>query len=136
MDELNKIAAHSFGKAESILQIINTRIDRLPEWKRYVYRMKNFEIDSEIWNEALVQKKDAKGVLYLYLKNNYEDERTVEDVLRTLADRPDIQLHMAITPNKFKKGLRVAGSLLEKKAAYFDRRSKSVTAYWKGAGVC
>lgn len=33
VDELNKIAAHSFGKAESILQVVNARIDRLPEWK-------------------------------------------------------------------------------------------------------
>lgn len=117
VDELNKIAAHSFGKAETILQIVNARVDRLPEWKRYVYRMKNFAIEQDIWDGALVQKKDDNNVLYLYLKETYQDERTVEDALRDLADRPDIPLRMAITPEKFKKGLRVSGSPLEKKAA-------------------
>ena len=117
VDELNRIAAHSFGKAESIQKTINARVERLPEWKRYVYRMKNFDIDQEIWEGALVQKKDDQGILYLYLKENYEDERTIEDALRNLADRPDITLKMAITPEKFKRGLRVEGSPLEKKVA-------------------
>lgn len=117
VDELNRIAAHSFGKAKSILKTINARVERLPEWKRYVYRMKNFDIDQEIWEGALVQKKDDQGILYLYLKENYEDERTIEDALRNLADRPDITLKMAITPEKFKRGLRVEGSPLEKKTA-------------------
>lgn len=48
------------------------------------------------------------------MKENYEDERTIEDALRNLADRPDITLKMAITPEKFKRGLRVEGSPLEK----------------------
>lgn len=60
VDELNRIAAHSFGKAKSILKTINARVERLPEWKRYVYRMKNFDIDQEIWEGALVQKKMIK----------------------------------------------------------------------------
>lgn len=51
------------------------------------------------------------------MKENYEDERTIEDALRNLADRPDITLKMAITPEKFKRGLRVEGSPLEKKTA-------------------
>lgn len=48
VDELNKIAAHSFGRAESILQVVNARIDRLPEWKRYVYKMQNFNVEQDI----------------------------------------------------------------------------------------
>lgn len=115
VDELNKIAAHSFGEAEAILQVVNARIERLPEWKRYVYKMQNYNIEKEILDDALVQKKD-RDVLYLYLKTTYEDERTVEQTLRNLAERADIQLKMAITPEKFKKGLRVEGSPLAEKA--------------------
>ena len=48
VDELNKIATHSFGRAESILQVVNARIDRLPEWKRYVYKMQNFNVEQDI----------------------------------------------------------------------------------------
>lgn len=116
VDELNRIAAHSFGKAETILQAVNARIDRLPEWKRHPFVMRNFEIDEEILDAALVRRTDDKGVLYLYMKDTYDDERAVEDALRSLADRPDIHISMAITKEQFKKNLRVKGSALEKKA--------------------
>ena len=115
VDELNKIAAHSFGKAETILQSINARLDRMPEWKRYLFNLANFSIEQDILDEALVQKTDD-DTLYLYLNEVYEDERTVEDTLEKLADRPDIQLKMAITPGSFKRELQVRDSLLEKKA--------------------
>ena len=42
VDELNRIAAHSFGKAETILQSVNHRLDRMPEWKQYTFKLKNF----------------------------------------------------------------------------------------------
>ena len=115
VNELNKIAAHSFGKAEMILQSINARLDCMPEWKRYIFKLANFGIERDILDEALVQETDDKNTLYLYLKDVYEDERTVENTLRELADRPDITLRMAITPDSFKKELRVKGAPLEKK---------------------
>ena len=88
---------------ETILERSNARIDRLPEWKRYVYRMQNFEVETEILDGAIKRKKDDNGILYLYLREVYEDERTVEEILKNLADRPDITLKMAITPEKFKE---------------------------------
>lgn len=117
VDELNKIAAHSFGKAEMILQSINARLDRMPEWKRYMFKLSNFAIDKDILDEALVQKTDDENTLFLYLKEVYDDERTVENALRELADRPDIPLKMAITPDSFKRKLRVDDSPLVTKAA-------------------
>ncbi len=116
VDELNRIPAHSFGKAITILQRVNARIDRLPDWKKHVYRLQNFDIETDILDEAL-ERRINNGELYLYLKSVYEDERTIEKTLRTLADRADIPLRMAITPEKFKESLRVTGSPLEKKAA-------------------
>ena len=116
VDELNKIAAHSFGKAEMILQSINARLERMPDWKRYMFKLANFGVDKEILDKALVQKTDEKNTLYLYLKDVYEDERTVEKVLRELVDRPDISLRRAITPGSFKRELRVSNSPLETKA--------------------
>ncbi len=112
VDELNRIPAHAFGKAETILKAVNSRIDRLPEWKRYVYHMLNFDIDRDTLVAALVLKKDNQGTLYLYLKETYEDERIIENNLRSLAYRPDIPLRMAITPEKFKTVLKVENSPL------------------------
>lgn len=103
VDELNRIAAHSFGKAATILSQINQRLDRMPEWKRHAFVERNFEIDLEILNQALHLYKDE---LFLYLKDVYEDERTVEDTIRILADRTDINLKMPINTEKFKEKLR------------------------------
>ncbi len=117
VDELNKIAAHSFGKAEAILQAVNNRLDRLPEWKRHIFKMANFDIDRKILDDALIQRRDSNDILYLYLKEVYDDERTVEKALRNMAERADIQLRRPIDADKFKSRLRVEDSALEKKAA-------------------
>ena len=114
IDELNRIAAHSFVKTEMILEAVNARLDRMPEWKRYHFRIANFDIDRDVLDTALVQKtKD--NILYLYLRDIYEDERTVESTLRELVDRPDIPLRMAITLESFKRELRMKDSPLEEK---------------------
>ena len=118
VDELNRIAAHSFGKAETILQSIMHRLDRMPEWKRYNFRLKNFEVEAEILEKAIYLRRDTdeKKTLYLYLKDVYEDERQIESVFKMLADRQDIPLKMAISKEKFKDRLRVTNSELNTKA--------------------
>lgn len=117
VDELNRIAAHSFGKAETILQSVNHRLDRMPEWKQYTFKLKNFKIDRDIFDKALELKEDEEKNLYLYLKWVYEDERQVESIFTMLAERPDISLKMAITKDKFKKKLRNPESKLNETAA-------------------
>ena len=88
MDELNKIAAHSFGKAEMILQTINARLERMPEWKRYLFKLANFSIDRNILDEALVQKVDDEKNLFLYLK---------ESCLQTMIRSGDLPIMMMST---------------------------------------
>lgn len=117
VDELNRIAAHSFGKAETILGSINYRLGRMPEWKRYSFKLKNFKFDSEIYNKALFLREDDKKDLYLYLRWVYEDERQVESVFTMLAERPDIPLKLAVTKGKFKCKLRNSASKLNETAA-------------------
>ena len=116
VDELNKIPAHSFGKAETILQCINERLDRMPEWKKAVFKLKNFGIDGEVWKESIHQRRDLDESLYLYLKNVYEDERTIENAFEKLAQRGDIQLRMPITKQKFIEKLKRTSSSIEEKA--------------------
>lgn len=116
VDELNRIAAHSFGKASAILESINHRLDRMPEWKRYTYKLKNFEIDTDILEEALHFCQDDNQQLYIYLRTVYEDERCIEGALRLLADRPDIALKRAISEEKFKEKLKKKDSKLTSKA--------------------
>ena len=117
VDELNRIAAHSFGKAETIVQAVNRRLDRMPEWKRYVFKVKLFKIDKDIFEKALTLKEDEDKNLYLYLKWVYEDERQVESTFTMLAERPDISLKLAITKERFKKNLRNPESKLNDTAS-------------------
>ena len=114
VDELKKIPAHSFVKAATILNAVNLRLERLPDWKKSLFQMQNFSVDKDILDGALVQRKDGDDKLYLYLKETYEDERTIENALVILADRPDIQPKLAITPDKFKNSLKDTDSPLER----------------------
>lgn len=116
VDELNKIPAHSFGKAETILENINERLDRMPEWKKSIFKLKNFSIDDDIWNESIHQRRDPEDVLYLYLKEVYDDERTIETTFKELAERPNIQLKNPITKQKFIEKLKRSSSSVEEKA--------------------
>ena len=71
VDELNRIAAHSFGKAETVLNSINHRLERMPEWKQYRFKLKNFKIDREIYDKALYLRKDEKEkmikMIFIYI---------------------------------------------------------------------
>lgn len=113
VDELKKIPAHSFVKASTILNNLNLRIDRLSAWKKALFQMQNFIVDKKILDGALVQRKNLDDELYLYLKETYEDERTIEEALNTLANRAKIQLKLAISPIKFKDSLKNKNSPLE-----------------------
>ena len=57
-------------------------------------------------------RQDEDKNLYLYIRSVYEDERTVEEVFRSLADRADIELKIPISPEKFKKNLKNESSKL------------------------
>lgn len=104
VDELHKIAAHTFGKAETIIGFINERLKRMPDWKQYAYRLKNLSIDEEIFEKSLFIRKDENDVQYIYLRSDYEDERIIESTFKMLADRTDISIKMSISKDKFING--------------------------------
>ena len=60
----------------------------------------NFNVEKNILNGGLFMRQDEDKNLYLYIRSVYEDERTVEDVFRALADRADIELKIPISPEK------------------------------------
>jgi len=100
VDELKKIAAHSFGKAEIILGNINQRIGRMKDWKQHVFKMKNFKVDLDVLSEAIYIREEGDQQ-YIYLKDVYEDERILEETFRNLAYRPDIVLKKPISKKLF-----------------------------------
>lgn len=115
VDELKKIAAHSFGKADIILGNINRRISRMKDWKQHAFKMKNFKVDYDILSEAVFIREED-GQQYIYLKDVYEDERAIENAFRDLAERHDIAFKKPISESLFIKNLRQENSELMKKA--------------------
>ncbi|MGD9567047.1 MAG: AAA family ATPase [Sedimentibacter sp.] len=104
VDELNHIAAHSFGKAETILGNINNRISRMKDWRQHVFKMQNFKVDYDILSKAIFIKEHENNK-YIYLKNVYDDERVIEDTFTSLARKPDITLKSPISIKLFKEEL-------------------------------
>jgi hypothetical protein len=101
VDELNRIASHSFGNASTILANINKRLLRMADWMNHVYKMQNFKVDWDVLSKALYIREDNSKIQYLYLKHVYENERMIEDTFKMLADRPDITLKVPIDEKRF-----------------------------------
>ena len=101
VDELNKIASHSFANASTVLANINKRLSRMADWMKHEYKMQNFIVDWDVLSEALYIREDNSKVQYLYLKHVYEDERIIENTFKMLAERPDITIKVPIDEKRF-----------------------------------
>lgn len=101
VDELNKIASHSFANASTVLANINKRLSRMADWMKHEYKMKNFLVDWDVLSEALYIREDNSKVQYLYLKHVYEDERIIENTFKMLAERLDITIKVPIDEKRF-----------------------------------
>lgn len=101
VDELNKIASHSYGNASTILANINKRLSRMADWMNHVFKLQNFKVDWDVLSKALHIREDDSKIQYLYLKHVYEDERTVENTFKMLAERPSITLKVPIDEKRF-----------------------------------
>jgi exodeoxyribonuclease V alpha subunit len=96
VEQLQWVAQHTFLPADQVLHALNHKLSFLPEWKRAQFISRHLEVDEEDLSHALTYRR-VSGQLYLYRKVVYEDERTVEAVLRQLAAQPDIQLRSPVT---------------------------------------
>ncbi|MGD8781334.1 MAG: AAA family ATPase [Ignavibacteria bacterium] len=115
VDQMKKITAHTFVDTKQIISRINERLSYLPDWKKEVFSKQYLEYDKEFLEGALIiRSKEEKK--YFYLRNIYEDERYVEEVLRDLLIRPDIELRRPATEETFKDLLVDQNSLINNTA--------------------
>lgn len=91
VEQLRREANQTFRPADIILNEINARMDRLPEWKRHTFTLRYFEVDRSDLEKALVLRQE-EGRLYLYLKHVFQDERLIEKALTDIYDRPPISI--------------------------------------------
>lgn len=103
VDALRWDNTHSFTPSERILDLVNHRVGKMRDWRQNNFSDIYFEVDRETISKAITFRTDEKsGKLYLYLNEVYEDERLIEQILKSLAARGDIQLKQPITSEKFK----------------------------------
>lgn len=87
---------HCFRFAASLVEEINQRMARLPDWKSVGFNQRYFDADQEFLSELLTLRPTEHG-LAVYLRSVFEDERAVEGALRSLGSRPDIALKRPVT---------------------------------------
>ncbi|GAI24431.1 unnamed protein product, partial [marine sediment metagenome] len=106
VEQLRRNKPHTFQSIDIIINAINHRLSYLPEWKRHQYNARYFEIDKQIISESVTIRADSEGKKYLYLNANYEAERLIENQLRDLLKRPDIEIKKPITKDVWKNYLK------------------------------
>lgn len=87
VDQLKKIAPHTFTAAEIITNKVNRYISHLGEWRQFEFKLKNFTSYKDVLDDAIVQRKDKDDNLYVYQSAIYKDERLIEKNCRDLAKR-------------------------------------------------
>ena len=92
VEHMRREPNHAFRAADNILQEVNDRLAKLPDWKAISFRESYFEVDRDVLEQALVLRSESER-LWLYMRNVYYDERSVEAAFTKLAGRSDISLN-------------------------------------------
>lgn len=130
VDVLRWDNTHSFTPAERVLNLVNHRVSKMRDWRQAEFTKIYFDVDKETLSKAITFRSDvSENKLYLYLKDVYEDERLIEQTLKSLVTRGDIQLKQPITVEKFKNMLFDGTSQLAEVPEYEE-------AIQKQAEVC
>ena len=116
---------HAFRAADNILQEVNDRLEKLPDWKATSFTERYFEVDRDVLEQALVLRSE-NGRLWLYMQDVYDNERDVENSFTKLAGRPDISLNRPFSEQDWVDEIVVNGSPLLKKER--DRYMNAVLA--------
>ena len=125
VEHLRREPNQTFRAADTVLTEVNVRLAKLPDWKKASFTSHYFEVDRSSLEEALVLRTES-DCLWLYLKDVYEDERTVEGALTRLAGRPDIDLTRPFTDDDWRAEIYDTRSSLLKKA--YEKYKRAVVA--------
>lgn len=121
VEHLRREPNQTFRAADTVLAELNARLAKLPEWKVASFTERYFEVDRDILEETLVLRTESDR-LWLYLKDVYEDERSVEEALTKLAGRPDMDLTRPFTDEDWCDEIRdIRSPLLEKARERYEQ---------------
>jgi len=113
---LQRVSSHTFLDAPALTSLINQRLLVLPEWKRIEFRDIFFQVDVDDYRDAL-EIKEENGHTYIYMRQDYDDERLVESELKELLQRPQLALKRPMTAEDWRDFLYEQDSVLARKVA-------------------
>jgi exodeoxyribonuclease V alpha subunit len=87
---------HTFLTRAQLLQDVNTHLEKLPEWKRFLFKDTYFDVDRQNLKPALVFRAE-NSCEYTYLRRVHEAEREVEACIRKLTGYSDITFKSPVT---------------------------------------
>jgi ATP-dependent exoDNAse (exonuclease V) alpha subunit len=96
VERLRYETKHVFLTSGRLLQDVNNRMEKLPEWKRALFTDRYFEVDRDDLQKALIFRKEGERG-YVYLRRIYEAEREIEKQIRRLASSADIKFKSPVT---------------------------------------
>lgn len=111
VEQLQHANQHTFLPADQVLHGLNHKLSFLPEWKRAQFTERHLEVEEDELSGALTYRYEGDQ-LYLYRKWVFEDERTVEGVLRELSSQSDIPLRFPVTEGHWRGYLYRSDSTL------------------------
>ena len=130
VEQLRRERNQTFRPASEVVDEVNGRLAKLPQWKRATFSLRHFEVDCDELSEALVQRED-NGRLWLYMRDIYDDERAVEDALTRMAGRPAIALERPFSVADWRQEIYEPNSPLLRTA-----RDEYETAVKRQADAC
>jgi len=96
VEQLRKEQKDTFVAASQIIHAANHHLSFQREWKRHQFSEQYLEVEKDLLAGAL-KVREEEGRKYLYLKSVFEDERSIEKQIRSLANRADIHFKMPLT---------------------------------------
>ena len=96
VEKLQHNQTHAFLPATQVIHDINRKLSFFPIWKRHQFNERYFDVDKAYLSGALVFRLED-GKRFVYLRTVHEQERLIEDTMRTLASRPNIEFKTPMT---------------------------------------
>lgn len=115
IDVLKREQTHSFMSMTKVLYHINNKLSYLPEWKTENFTPNYFDVDQDFISKA-IEIQSHNDEKYLYLKEIFQDENTIQKTIKELCEREDIALRIEINEESFQKLLLDKNSDLNKKS--------------------
>ncbi|RFM35033.1 AAA family ATPase [Chitinophaga silvisoli] len=114
VNELKKIAAHTFTNGEIILARVNKYLSYKQEWRQYEFKKRNFDSYEPELSKVIFKRPDSIGNHYLYLKNIFDDERFIEEKIKHLAKQKISSIRSPVTEKNWHDFLYKSTSKLAK----------------------